>query len=642
MKKLLYFLIITLLLPGCSKDECTTDTRTDLIDYGHIPRIYGTMPVEKDHAISTRGVAIVSKVWNKPMAEEFLTVKFLNGSDTYKTFIKETVKEWEKNAGVRFEFVNDNEDALIRIGFDYNRATSSWAITGTDHLLVEDKQDEPTINYVLWRRASNAVKRNDVLRTFGQVLGLELEHKHPMFYPAWFTDDKGEINEDYIREYWENELDEFIPWEDLKKIVLDPIAADERIESTQFYDQMSIMSWPFYERIAYNLHPLGYDDEPITELSDNDKSFIQKLYGQTLGDLYPPKRYFPLVEFDYSGTSVILTLTTTKNMAIIWDEEAKSASYIKANGAAVTKTLTYTYPDANNHHITISEFLGRNEEKPDYSTALQKFDLLSGNNASNFDFKLCNKQLKYIRIVGGTDFKSQNFNFTGFENLEELYLVQTKNSKLVVDNCPKLHSLGTSRYIWKPTIVSGPHTSSVSGPLVDSTYMSVVGPEVSWPDVGATSAWPRRAEAVYSLADDATGPGLTILNCGELRNLSLENVAIKSFDFNNLKNLEYVYISSTKYFIVGCHATNPAILGVGHALANAIATLPIKTTNNAGTIVVRQIESGINGPTSNYIPVNIILSYFNNINTNADILNWYVIWDSGCHPFNPGSWWNKY
>lgn len=92
MKKLLYSLIIVLLLPCCSKND--SDIGMDSTEADFIPRIYGTMPVSEKQAISTRGVAIVSKVWNKPMAEEFLTVKFLNGSSTYKTFIKETVKEW--------------------------------------------------------------------------------------------------------------------------------------------------------------------------------------------------------------------------------------------------------------------------------------------------------------------------------------------------------------------------------------------------------------------------------------------------------------------------------------------------------------------------------------------------------------------
>lgn len=505
-------------------------------------------------------------------------------------------------------------------------------------MLLEDKQDEPTINYTYWRRASDAVKRNDVLRTFGQVLGLELEHRHPMFYPAWFTDDNGNVNEDYIREYWENELDEYITWEELKKIVFDPIDSEVRVEYTQHYDQSSIMSWPFYEQIAWNLRPLGYDDEPITELSENDKAFIQKLYGPTLGDLYPAPRYYDLIEFNYTGTTVTFSLTTTKNTAIIWDKEAKKASYIEANGTPVTKTMSYTYPDANSHHITIAEFLGRNQEKPDYSTALQKFDLVTGNHASNFDIKLCNKDLKYVRIIGGPDFKPFRFNFTGFDNLEELYLVQTRNSKLVVDNCPQLYSLGTSRFIWKPAQVTGPHTSSVSGPLVDSTYTSVVGPEVSWPSIVTYSGWPQYAEAVHSLSDDASGAGLTILNCPALKNLSLENVALRTIDFQNLNNIEYAYISSTKHFIVGCHATNIALITPGHALAQSIATLPSRAAKNAGIIVIKQVNTITNNSKVEYMPVSINMNYFNNINTNADTRNWYVVWDSGCQPFKPGSW----
>ncbi len=49
-------------------------------------------------------------------------------------------------------------------------------------------QDEATVHFAQWRRASDEAKRTDVLRAFGQVLGLELEFRHPNFNPQWITD----------------------------------------------------------------------------------------------------------------------------------------------------------------------------------------------------------------------------------------------------------------------------------------------------------------------------------------------------------------------------------------------------------------------------------------------------------------------
>lgn len=78
-----------------------------------------------------------------------------------------------------------------------------WALTGTDHLEVMDKQAEPTVHFAQWRRASDARKRSDVLRAFGQVLGLELEFRHPRFSPGWVTiEGTDQIDEEMIKEYW--------------------------------------------------------------------------------------------------------------------------------------------------------------------------------------------------------------------------------------------------------------------------------------------------------------------------------------------------------------------------------------------------------------------------------------------------------
>ena len=131
-------------------------------------------------------------------------------------FVKETVKEWEACTGLQFKFLDDNtQDALIRIQFD-DRSLTSWALTGTDHARVVD-QTQATVQFSNWFRLDERFMRNEVLRAFGQVIGLDLEFRHPKFHPVWISDENGNIKEDEIRAYWESQLNSFITWEELKE-----------------------------------------------------------------------------------------------------------------------------------------------------------------------------------------------------------------------------------------------------------------------------------------------------------------------------------------------------------------------------------------------------------------------------------------
>lgn len=483
MKKLLFLSVVLFVLCGCSNDDKLKPGQPDNESTVFVPHFYGAARLENP-APETRGVANALKMWTKPVAEENLTVKFLNGTEYYRELVKETVKEWEKVAGVRFYFVNDNENALIRIGFDYVPGMmSSWALTGTDHLQVYNKQTEPTVHFAQWRRALDKLRRRDVLRAFGQVLGLELEFRHPNFTPGWITDENGNVDETRIREYWENELGNYISWEELKKIVLDPLQDQTfLISKTDSYDSESVMTWPFYEMIAQNIPLMEYDEDCKSELSVQDKEFIQNIYGPTLKD-YIGNRYFELIEFDYTGTTPEFTLTTTKNTAVIWDKETKEATnfYLPTDTTTVYKfTATHTFAENKKHRIIIAEILERGQQIPTESTALTKFDLTNGEGADNFDIKLLNKALWYIRIIGGENFTSQDFDFTGYDNLKELYLVGTLDSRVTVENCDNLEVLATSRFIYKPEDVSGPLQTTVLGTSVDNIYL-IEGPIAEWP-----------------------------------------------------------------------------------------------------------------------------------------------------------------
>ena len=627
MKRLFLLSTVLFLLCSCSNDDGLKPGRPDGENAAVIPHFYGMACLENP-APETRGVANTLKLWSKLIAKENLTVKFLNGTEDYRKLVKGTVKEWEKVAGVKFYFVPDNQDALIRIGFDYVPGMmSSWAMTGTDHLQLYKQQQEPTVHFAQWHSASDKLKRSDILRAFGQVLGLELEFRHPNFAPGWITDENGHIDEVKIREYWKEELGNFITWEELKKMVLDPLQDHTFwISKTDSYDSESVMTWPFYEMIAQNIPLTEYEENCKSELSVRDKEFIQYVYGPTLGKWDPDGNYLKLIEFDYTGTNPEFTLTTTKNIAVIWDQDAEEATnyYLPINASTeYTFTASHTFAKSEKHRIIIVEILDSGQETPTESTALTAFDLTNGVGAENFDIKLLNKDLEYIRIIGGKGFISQNFNFTGYTNLKELYLVGTLDSRVTLENCENLKIFATSRSIQRPQTLNGPAGMTVASTPEVNGYYKVEGPVAEWSNENVSMPkGAKDAEPIYSLSD-LNGAGITIRNCGNLKEISLENTRVKSIDFSNLPHLEYIYLSSTRgYLVDGGSGDNN-----GEYLSAAFSSLENRKDLPAGVVVLRGITGTTNPP--NYIYVFLNLEKFIQINDQLKSKNWTAVWDSG-------------
>lgn len=627
MKRLFLLSTVLFLLCSCSNDDGLKPGQPDGENTAMIPHFYGMARLENP-APETRGVANTQKVWHKSMAKEKLTVKFLNGTERYQAQVKEVVREWEKAAGVRFNFVKDDQDALIRVGFDYIPGMmSSWAITGTDHLQLYDQQQEPTIHFARWRRSPDQLKYSDVLRAFGQALGLELEFRHPTFDPGWITDENGNVDEARIREYWERELKNYITWEELKKMVLDPLQDQPSlIYKTDSYDPESVMTWPLYEMIAKNIPLIEFEDDYKTELSALDKKFIQEIYGPTLGEFYPEDRYLNLIEFDYTGTTPEFTLTTNKNIAVIWDQDAEEATnyYLPTNvSTEYTFTATHTFAENKKHRIIIAEFLDWGQEIPTESTALTAFNLTHGVGAENFDIKLLNKALESIRIMGGEGFISQEFNFTGYNNLRELYLVGTLDSRVTLENCENLEIFATSRSVYKPQTLKGPSGLTVASTPEANGYYKVEGPVAEW--ANESISIPEgigKAEPTYSLSD-LNGPGITIRNCGNLKEISLENTRVKNIDFSNLPHLEYIYLSSTQSYLVGGGSGD----NNGEYLCAAFSTLENRKDLPSGVIVLRGITRVTNP--ADYMYVFLNLEKFIQIDNHFKSKNWTAVWDSG-------------
>lgn len=643
MKKFLLLLGTMFLLASCTKEE-ETMTASQQPDMAAIaPPIYGYAML-KD-VPETRGVANKMKVWNKTMAREELSVKFLNGSEVYKEFVKEVAHEWEKVADVRFHFLEDNtKDAMIRIGFDkVPGMQSSWSYTGTDHTYLIDDQDEPTMHFARWRRVSDECKRSDVLRAFGQVLGLELEFRHPEFYPAWKTNEDGTIDEASIRAYWEEELAEFISWAELKTMVLDPINVNVRfIASTNDYDQNSVMCWPFYEEIARNIKPIDFDSDYNTEFSALDKSFIQSLYGEATNEFIKGE-FLPLIEFNYTGTMPSFKVTTTKNLGVIWNADTGNDEITRyvlpANVTEFTTTISHTLTSAEKRKIIIGEILEYNEERTT-STALKLFDFTKAVGAEDIVIMPYNQALETVWIRGGSGFIAQEFNFAANEYIKKLYLIGTLGSTVNVDNCKKLELLSNTPSIYTLPILEQlevADTVSYQGTIIGEPIEPVV-PIIPQP---VRFPWPYTPMDHYSLGN-LDGNGVNIDYCKQLKTISLDNIRITNISFAGKDKLEYVYLSSYDSYIAGGGTPK------GAYLLNAVNSLPSRAYKTKGQIIVRQIglyliraasDTDVEGlrpmkSESRFQAVSIDRATLNEIESVCAAKNWEIVWDKGTTVIN--------
>lgn len=660
MKKLFFLSMVLFAATGCVRDDGAGDGLRTKADADDVPHIYGmaTLP----DAPATRGVASTLRVWSKPAAKN-ITVKFLNGLESYQEYVKNVAAEWEKHADVKFVFVPDSVDAIVRIGFDLVRGMmSSWAYTGTDHMALYNRQDEPTIHYAQWRRAADVVKRSDVLRSFGQVLGLELEYRHPSCTPDWITQN-GEIDEAAIRDYWEYELGGVISWQELKTFVLDPMADDIFLVKTKEYDENSVMNWPFCELIANGLPLIAYDSDRKSELSATDKEFIAELYGkpETIIITDPINDVNrTLVSFNNTASQVAFDITITKDVTFIYSVfeqmETIEGEYaaIEANKKGLldpivtekelvritmpegvdeyTTTVTYDFGDKPLSPLKIVETIKSNEWNIP-STALRRFEMTMTDSITDLRVKSCNGALKSVRLEVNNPNAAHDFQFTDLAALEEFYLIQAGNSKVTLKNCPKLETFATSRTIWKPEEENIAPEAILIGAEAGNKYHFIQKgnmefPPITYPDSMIITPppyepWPMCPELFHSLSD-SDKKGLTIENCPNLKTVSLDHTRIKEIDFRNTGKIEYLYLSSEDSYIAG-----GGIVRDGEYLYNTIKTLPARLNTAPGMVVVRGMMRYPSAIAPYYGPVKMNWGEVVKINSWLEDNNWSVVFERG-------------
>ena len=212
------------------------------------------MPEAKENGIKTKTAGQTAKFWKNGQT---ITIKFLGGSPFVRGKVKQYANEWMKYANLKFEFVDDNASAIVRINFQKG---GSYSYLGTDNLNIPES--EHTMNYGWFTdQTSEQEFGRTVIHEFGHMLGLIHEQAHPDVDIPW---NKPAVYAYYAKQGW------------------DEAKVDGQVfyryshEITQFseYDKFSIMHYSIPKE-----HTLGgFEVKWNTVLSDNDKAFIGRVY----------------------------------------------------------------------------------------------------------------------------------------------------------------------------------------------------------------------------------------------------------------------------------------------------------------------------------------------------------------------------
>ena len=271
MKKTLLFLsCLLLLLAGCSQNELDQDYASGgKSAQSNKIRWYGTKLSE---GVQTRGVSDGSKRWNQDAG---IYIKFINtpADQTIIDRVKQTAAEWEEYAGIKLHFVEQDKKADVRIAFDWNNNDwLTWSYTGNDAKLVID-QSQPTAVFGGIEYLDDTEFKGDVLRLFGQILGLEYEQRHQEWSKNGYWKDASQL-----QAYWEDQFEGYsMNWSQIRQYVFEPLteATANQLLETKEIDELSVMAWPYYNRKQTTKLLANY------ELSEGDKAFIARLYPKT-------------------------------------------------------------------------------------------------------------------------------------------------------------------------------------------------------------------------------------------------------------------------------------------------------------------------------------------------------------------------
>jgi hypothetical protein len=459
-----YFLLLCCMLAfltSCNKEF----ENTPEVSKQHVKiRWYGAKVLESQPI--TRGVADNMKLW---ASNPVITVKFLNQTNDPALMekIKTYAKEWEEYAGIEFKFVEQTDKTLVRIGFDWeDNSWLTWSYTGTDAKMVRN-QNEPTACFGGlddgWM--SDEEIRGDVLRVFGQILGLEYEQRHMGWDDNWWKKDKNDNY--YAQKYWENIFDgyyEEFDWETIKEFVFDPLSGIG-IHQTEDLDLESIMIWPNYTKKETTKPLANY------ELSEGDKEFIARLYPKK-GDTLPTiqKAWVDAGYFEWTNANKnALKITSLGLEQEYLPDVSDGEQIISANMMFFAAKNLKEVPRFNT--VNITDFKHMFSE----CRSLTSIPLINTAKGTDFRFMFANCSslisIPLINTTNGIHLGSMFINCTSLMSIPLINTAKGNNFQYMFANCTSLTSIpliNTTNGIYFNCMFEGCF-SLTSIPLINTT-----------------------------------------------------------------------------------------------------------------------------------------------------------------------------
>lgn len=193
---------------------------------------------------------------------DVLRVSFLDddADDDLMERVQAAAAGWTDAARLTFRFIDDPDDAEIRISF---RQSGSWSVLGNTALNVP--KHKPTMNFGwLTPNSTEEQLRSVVLHEFGHALGLIHEHQNPSGTIPW---NKPQVYRDLAQppHLW-----------DQAKVDRNIFAVyDRALTNYTEVDDRSIMMYPIAEN--WVTQP-GFARDLNVDLSDIDRRFIREQY----------------------------------------------------------------------------------------------------------------------------------------------------------------------------------------------------------------------------------------------------------------------------------------------------------------------------------------------------------------------------
>ncbi len=215
------------------------------------------VPSNKVHIEDTatgRGLADNYYLWDNGKT---IYIKFLSGSKSMQDKVKAVVKEWERYANLKFEFVSVGA-SNIRINLDNKGGHNSMIGTLANNAAA----DERTMNFDTTDFKTYAAMRRTVLHEFGHAIGLLHEHYSPIAGIPW---NKEAVYADLKKtQGWDKETVDVNLFQQYNVSYTNGTS----------YDRKSIMHYPVFARWTTN----GFNVDWNNDLSEGDITIIGLLY----------------------------------------------------------------------------------------------------------------------------------------------------------------------------------------------------------------------------------------------------------------------------------------------------------------------------------------------------------------------------